>query len=170
MRSDDDAVLLRQAYRAEQRHRVAGVKPASDVRRRHERQEGAVVPHYPVSEALAHVTVDVHLSSHEDTSRYDLTASLDRLTVPSSSSSPHRPQFEKRCAISRTSSIVNETFLRVITVLLAKEPFAPAGPRSSSPQSLRCELGALPKRPELGPHDARRHNLPTRQRPEPTLR
>ena len=52
-----------------------------------------------------------------------------KFTVPSSSSSPHRPQFEKRFAISRTSAIVNESFLRVIAVPLGERATRPSGPR-----------------------------------------
>ncbi len=60
MRADRNAVADSERNGAAQRRWVAGVEPARDVRRGHERHQCAIVAHGPSAVALAHVAVEVN--------------------------------------------------------------------------------------------------------------
>ena len=64
MRPDGDAVLGGEPHRLDQRDRIAAVESTGNVRARDQRHQAGIVTEAPVSEALAHVAVDVKCAGH----------------------------------------------------------------------------------------------------------
>ena len=60
MSSDDNSVPIRLSYRIQLGLRVTGMKTSVYIRGGDIRQHSRVISHLPVSEALAHITINIH--------------------------------------------------------------------------------------------------------------